>query len=108
MAMVKEDNAINLAKLILIGMAVQLVVILYVFYTDYEGRKDLVRASREGCERDKVSRMASAHGWRIAQEARIADGDYKVAEDYANLAHRLEVAGNINCNVRHPKASLLP
>lgn len=103
-----EQNAFRLGALILLGMAVQLIVIGYVFYTDYRARTLLADSARFGCERDRVSRTANAQGWRIAQDARAAEGEYGVAARYALIATRLETAADIDCNKEHPKVGFIP
>lgn len=47
-----------MARLIVLGMIVQLFVIGYVFYQSYEGRVHVVVAQRAGCERSKLDRKA--------------------------------------------------
>jgi hypothetical protein len=106
--MVSPRIVYNLGKLILIGMAVQLVVLGYVFYTDYQGRKDLVTATREGCGRDKKDREANAEGWRIAEAARREEDQNDVANRYARIASGMEERAKINCDQRYPPASFFP
>jgi hypothetical protein len=98
----------NLAKLIMLGMFVQLMVILYVFFSGYFDRVDLVDSQRAGCERGKLDRIANAQGWRIAQDARIASGDYVVAHRYGTLARDLEARSKIDCRDVYPDARLIP
>lgn len=105
---VSRQNAYRLGKLIILGMAVQLAVIIYMFYQSYQGRADLIRSQRAGCERGKLDRQANAAGWRIAEAARIASGDHDVAAKYNILATSLERRGRINCSHVYPKASVLP
>lgn len=108
--MTDKDKSLlfKMAVLILIGMLVQLVVIGYVFYSSYEGRKDLVFSQRAGCHRGKLDRNANAEGWRIAEAARSASGDYAVAARYDIIAVGLEERANINCEEAYPKASIFP
>lgn len=108
MSYLSRQNAYRLGKLILLGMAVQLIVIVYVFYQSYKGRSDLIHTQRAGCERGKLDRQANAVGWRIAEAARIASGDQAVAAKYNVLATSLEKRGRINCSAEYPKARLLP
>lgn len=103
-----RNTVIGLAKLILIGMCVQLLVILYVFYQSYEGRVDVVTTQRAGCERAKLDRNANARGWRIAQRRAASQGQPQFADLYAELATDLEVRGRIHCSDVFPKASFLP
>jgi hypothetical protein len=98
----------KLAKMVMIGMLVQLLVIGYVFYTDYVGRDVALTAARQGCERDKLDRNGEAAGWRIAEKARLKDKEPKIAEQYDELADGLEARGKINCDKLYPKASLIP
>ena len=98
----------KMAVLIVIGMLVQLAVIVYVFNAGYEGRKDLVKSQRAGCERGKLDRSANAAGWRIAEGARQASGDYVVAAEYNIIAIGLEDRSKIKCKEAYPKASFFP
>lgn len=102
------DKTYHLAKLVLVGMLVQLAVIVYVFYTDYHGRNIALSSARQGCDRDVLDRNAEAHGWRIAEAARRKHGENKIADDYAALATGLEDRGAINCEKKYPHASILP
>lgn len=98
----------KMGVLIIVGMLVQLSVILYVFYSSYEGRKELVTSQRAGCKRGKQDREANGTGWRIAQAARIADGQFSVAAQYSKIAGGLEERSLINCDDAYPKASIFP
>jgi hypothetical protein len=102
------ENAYRLGKLILIGMAIQLLVIGYVFFQSYKGRENVVLHAREGCERAKLDRSVNAEGWRIAEDARRSAGDIAVADKYASIASSLESRSRINCTEKFPKAGLLP
>lgn len=104
----KEPNYYRLAQLILIGMAVQLAVIFYVFISTYQGRKDLVDSQRAGCGRGLLDRTANAQGWRIAEGARLAEGDIGVAAKYNTIASGLEDRSHINCEDAYPKVSIFP
>lgn len=97
-----------LAKLVFIGMIVQLFVIGYVFYSGYERRVDTVTAQRGGCERAKLDRAANASGWRIAEDARRAAGQIEVADKYGALASDLEARSQVDCSVAFPDATLFP
>jgi hypothetical protein len=105
---VSVENAYRLGKLIIIGMAVQLMVIGYVFYQSYKGREDVVLNARAGCERGKIDRADNAEGWRIAEDARRAAGQIDVANKYDRIASSLESRSRINCSDKFPKAGLLP
>lgn len=98
----------KMGVLIVIGMIVQLSVIVYVFYSSYEGRKDLVKSQRAGCERGLLDRSANAQGWRIAELARATSGDFEVASEYDEIATGLEKRSQIICVKAYPKASIFP
>jgi hypothetical protein len=106
--MVTEKTAYNLAKLILLGLIVHVFILGYVFWTDYNGRKEVSNAARAGCERDRTSRALNAEGWRIAEDARRQGGDIRISVRYAELAAQLEALAQINCTDLYPKASLIP
>ena len=55
-----NQTAYNLAKLALVVLGIQLCVIGYVFYQSYQGRVDIVRTQRLGCERGKKDRGDNA------------------------------------------------
>lgn len=97
-----------LVKIILIGMIVQLLFIVYVFYQSYEGRVRVVNAQRAGCERAKLDRNANASGWRIAEGARRKEGNIIVATRYKNIAEGLEARSRIRCTTAFADASILP
>jgi hypothetical protein len=120
-----EDHApdyYRMAQLILIGMAVQLVVIIYVFNSSYEGRKDLVNSQRLGCKRGKLDRAdnarlarSNASNWRQAAGVRRADGDISVAIVYETNARKQEAVAQslterarINCKIVYPNAGIFP
>lgn len=98
----------KLAIMLLIGMLVQLGVIGYVFYSSYQGRKEVVTSQRAGCKRGKLDRGANATGWRIAQAARAADKQFAVAARYSIIAAGLETRSRIDCAKAYPKASIFP
>jgi hypothetical protein len=103
-----EDTAQKLTKLVILCLVLFLFVIGYVFFTGYNGRRDLVESQRRGCERGKLDRNANASGWRIAEDARRSDGQTDVANNYAAIARGLERRSRINCKEAFPKASLIP
>lgn len=105
--MTKETGA-SLVKLLIIGMIVQLFIIGYIFYQSYAGRADVVTAQRKGCKRGKLDRNANAEGWRQAEAARRASGQFKVANTYARIASGLEARSRIECDKVYPSAGLLP
>lgn len=111
----------KLGVLILIGMLVQLSVIIYVYWSQYEGRKEIVTNLRAGCERGKLDRadnariaLANATNWHKAAEIRQASGDISIAVTYALNAQKqesvslsLQKRAHIECAKAYPKASLL-
>lgn len=103
-----EKMLFSLAKLIFLCMVVQLLVILYVGWSSYSGRQDLVESQRNGCNRGKMDRAANARGWRIAEAARRAEGQEVVAEAYQNIAEGLEERARIDCIDAFPKARIVP
>lgn len=44
-----QRTIVGMAKLIVLGMAVQLLVIVYVFYQSYKGRADVIEHERAVC-----------------------------------------------------------
>lgn len=98
----------KVVRLVLIGMGCLILVVGYVFYQNYQGRNDLVEAQRKSCERAKKDRNANAAGWRIAETARRAEGQFDVAEKYSRIATGLERRGRIICAIAFPKESVLP
>jgi hypothetical protein len=110
----------GLAQLVVIGMAVQLLVIGYVFYQSYQGRNDVVSSQRQGCERGKLDRQDNAD-FQIAQtiyitgvtDAQSVREDVKQAARKAVITfHRtsqsLKKRARIDCAHVYPKAGLLP
>lgn len=98
----------KLTRLMIFGMVCLLVVVGYVFWQSYEARHTTVQSQRAGCERSKLDRIANAHGWRIAEDARRAEGNYQVANDYRDIAESLEERSRINCKKVYPDASFFP
>lgn len=105
---ISRHTASVLAKSVLIGMAVQILVISYVFVTEYLDRKDMVSGQRAGCERNKLDRKDNAEGWRIAQDARWASGDVKISIRYGKLAKQLQSRSHVDCAKLYPEARLVP
>ena len=111
----------RLGVLIVLGMIIQLIVIGYVVYSQYEGRKDSVTNLRAGCERGKKDRRdnariarADADNWHQAALVRRKDGDIDVATVYEGnslrqllSAESLTERSKINCAQAFPKASVL-
>jgi len=118
-----EDRTLlsKIALLIVILMLVQLAVIGYVFFAQYQGRKDTVTTLRAGCERGKADRRANAqvaqadaNNWLKAAGVRRRDNDTAVADAYeANaakqeaVAQALLVRAQIDCVQAFPKARFL-
>lgn len=103
-----ERSGNLLVRLIVTVMVVQLIFVGYVFYQSYEGRVSLVDAQRSGCNRGNEDRRANAKGWRIAESARRAEGQYVVANNYRDIAIKLEVHSRIPCNKAYPTPGFLP
>lgn len=106
--MINENLLYNFAKLIVLGLVVNVFMVGYVFWMGYEGRRDLVTSQRAGCNRAKLDRGANAEGWRIAEGARRADGEIEVANNYRDIASGLEKRSRIICSEAFPKASFIP
>lgn len=109
----KDDDAMlliifRLGILIVIGMVVQLGVIAYVIYSNYQGRQALVKSQRAGCARELLDRSANAQGWRIAQVARLQDGQIVVAQRYGAISLGFEKRSRIDCKDVYPDAQLFP
>lgn len=123
----------SFVRLILVGLIVQLAVIGYVAYSSYIGRRDVATASRAGCERNKLDRVANAKGWRTAETARLNSvsettgisvenvrkllkskpspsdlPDLTAARHYDRIAKGLEARSRISCSKAFPKAGLFP
>ena len=108
--MIEKEDVLRLyhrlGVLVILSMIVQLSVIIYAFYSNYQGRQDQVVNSRTGCERNKLDRKANAKAWRIAEAARRNSGDISVADQYAVIASGLEERGQVDCTAAFPNASL--
>lgn len=114
----RRSTDLQLAKLIVIGMIVQLGVIGYVFITDYHGRRDGILSAREGCERDKLDRTAASElndalldSFDASQKRVPKIVSKERLEAVAKIRRGndgLKKRAAINCNERYPTASLLP
>lgn len=104
----KDPNILRLARMVLFGMVIQLLVIAYVFYVSYEGQERLVKAQQAACLRGKTDRRVNAQGWRIAEAARREDGQADVANKYAEIAAGLEERARVVCEDVFPDAKLIP
>lgn len=103
-----RETGQKLVQLMIFGMICLLVVVGYVFWQSYAGRSDLVESQRSGCARGKLDRVVNARGWRIAEAARRAEGQIKVANQYKGIAQSLEERGHIDCTVVFPNARFFP
>lgn len=109
-----------LAKMLIVGLFVNLAVVGYVFYQSYAGRESVVNSQRGGCERGKKDRIdnaafQNAHKRYIEKVvlARSVKPDVKAAareaiKTYTVTAADLTKRAKISCAVAYPKASLLP
>lgn len=103
-----DRMAHNLARLVVIGLCVQIAVIGYVFYSSYQGRVRLAQAQQAGCSRAKLDRVDNALGWRNAEAARRQSGQINIANEYGAIASGLEARSRIDCKTAFPDASLFP
>lgn len=108
MAYMTRETGRRVVQLVIAGMVCMLFVVGYVFWSAYSGRVQTVKGQRAGCERAKLDRNSNGEGWRIASEARRRDGQYVVAQKYADIALGLENRGAIACANAFPKARLIP
>lgn len=115
-----ENAGIKLTKLIVMLLVCMLFVVAYVFYSGYQGRKDLVTSQRAGCERGKLDRIDNAKFQKAHRKyinkvvlAKSVEEDVKEAAreavmTYNKTAKRLSKRSKINCQLAIPKASLIP
>jgi len=95
--------------IILIVIAISTVSSAFLaIVTGWVGRSDLRNSQVAGCERGKLDRKANSEGWRIAEAARRADGQFAVAAKYERIADGLEERARIDCEERYPPPSLIP
>jgi hypothetical protein len=85
-----------------------LMIVTYVLAQSYAGRVELRDSQVRGCHRSQQDRAANARGWRIAEHARRASGETKVADAYAEIATGLEQRSRIDCERAFPAPSLIP
>jgi hypothetical protein len=117
---VNDKIGYNLARLIILGMFIQLLVIGYVFLQAYDQRVILVDSQRQSCEQEKLDRKDNAD-FQTAQTDYIAvlsnttsvGKDVKVAAKRANETYKrtstsLTDRTKIDCTEAFPDASLLP
>jgi hypothetical protein len=112
------NNGYRLAKLVVIGMVVQLVVIGYVFWVDHKARTTVVTAARAACELSKQDRVASVvlreNILEVFEESQksvkpINSPERKIALDKINRTTvEVKDRSKIDCNAAFPKASLIP
>lgn len=105
---VTNKTARYLAQLVIIGLLVQIGVIVYVFYSSYQGRVNLSNAQQAGCSRSKLDRVDNALGWRNAEAARRQSGQINIANEYGAIASSLEARSRIDCKTAFPDATLFP
>lgn len=115
-----RQTASHLVVFIMIGMFILLAVVVYVGYTSYEGRRQLVFTQRLGCERSKLDRMSNAAFQRAhtkyinrVTSAKSVKEDVKRAAREAVLtfeqtSYDLSQRAKIDCKQAFPKASLIP
>lgn len=101
-------------------MAVQLLVVAYVFYGSYNGRVDLVKTQRAGCERSKLDRIDNAAFQRAHKKyidkvvlAQSVKEDVKKAareavQTYNKTAADLTKRSKLVCAVVYPDATFFP
>lgn len=117
---ISREAGRSLVRLILIGMAVQLIVIFYVGWESYAGRVNLVKSQRAGCERGKLDRTDNADFQRAhtkyitsVTDAASVKEDVKSAareavQTFRRTSEELTQRAHIICADVYPKASLLP
>lgn len=98
----------QLTKFVFALFGVIIIMIFYVFYQSYEGRKAIAENQRAGCVRGKTDRTDNAIGWRNAEAARRAAGEIDVARIYAGIATSLEKRSRINCSEEYPNPRFFP
>lgn len=115
-----RETGRQLAMLITIGMAVQLLVIGYVFYNSYAGRVNVVTSQRRGCERGKQDRKDNADFQRaqskyirkvvLAQSVQedVKDAAREARKTFTRTSKSLTKRSRINCEKAFPKAGFFP
>lgn len=115
-----SKTMVYLARLIVLGMAVQLAVIVFVFYRDYQGRVNLVAAQQRGCERYKQDRKDNAdfqiahakYITRVTSAQSVKEDVKSAAREALNTFDRTSSAllrrSKVLCSDVYPKASLIP
>jgi hypothetical protein len=108
MPYMRRETGARLVRLMIFGMICLILVVAYVFWQSYDGRSQLINGQRAACERGKLDRIANARGWRIAESARRAEGQFEVANNYREIAESLEERSRIKCKVVFPDARFFP
>lgn len=110
----------GLGKLIMIMLVVQLSVIAYIFYSDFQGRRNLVDSQRAGCERLKldrqditaVERAEEQYTHQIAANSPTDSVEALIAEEahtkFETAIRALTKRAQIDCAEAYPQARLLP
>lgn len=115
-----DSQAYRLAQLIVLGMFVQLLVIGYVFYSQYEGRLVTYENLQAGCERSKKDRVANAdfqnahrdYIKRVVLAQSVKEDVKRAARDalatYQVTADALLERSSIDCHKAFAKPGILP
>lgn len=108
----------RIVVVVLIGFCLQLLVVAYVGYSSYAGRKNTVTNQRLGCERGKLDRADNAAFQRAHSEYILTvTGAKSVKEDvkraarkarktFRRTSHDLTVRSKINCEKVFPDAKV--
>lgn len=117
---ITNRTAHSLALLMVVGMAVQLLVVFYVFYSNYQGRANAVEAQRSGCERGKLDRSDNADFQRTQRDyigkvvlaASVHEDVKRAAREAVAVFNRTSDSlwhrAQIDCVSAIPDASLFP
>lgn len=120
MPYMSREEGTKVVKLLLIGMCCFLLLTLYVAYSDYQGRKNLVVSQRAGCERGKLDRIDNAAFQRahklyidkvvLAASVKedVKEAAREAVQTYNRTADDLTRRSKINCGKVYPKASVIP
>lgn len=115
------DRIVRTLKTLLVVVAVLWLVFLGgVWWTGYEGRVTIVDGQRAACRANLLDRADNAAGWTAHRDyiAKVT-GAASVKEDvktaareasatYARISMTLTQRAAIDCDKKHPAASLLP
>lgn len=105
---ISPNTGRNIVRLLIVCLMLMLLIVAYVFRAGYDGRQDLVKVQRAGCERGKLDRRANATGWKTAEKRATSQGQLGFAETYSKIAAELEARSKISCTKAFPDASLIP